>query len=70
MAIDILSARTQIEQMVAGLSSGTGVSFGDKSIIIYVSDYTKEQEIRNRIGNNYQGFPLKFVVSGNVTMFQ
>lgn len=67
--VDILQARQSIESLTQGLSTGTGVSMGTKEIIVYVKDYNAESELRNRIGNNYEGFPLKFVVSGNVTMF-
>ena len=66
MSIDILTARNNIESLVKGIASGTGVSFGEKEIIIYISDYTKEAEIRNRVGSSYEGFALKFVQSGNV----
>ena len=68
--ISILESRQSLEKLVAGLASGTGVSFGTKEIIIYISDYTKEAAIRNRIGNVYEGFPLKFVVSGKVQFLQ
>ncbi len=70
MTIDILTARNNIESLVKGIASGTGVSFGTKEIIIYISDYTKEAEIRNRIGSKYQGFGLKFVYSGKVQFLQ
>jgi len=70
MSIDILTARNNIESLVKGIASGTGVSFGTKEIIIYISNYTKEAEIRNRIGNEYQGFKLKFVYSGKVQFLQ
>ena len=66
MAIDILTARNNIESLVKGIASGTGVSFGTKEIIIYISDYTKEAEIRNRLGNSYEGFNLRFVYAGNI----
>jgi len=66
MAIDILEARQQIESLVSGLSSGVGVSMGSNEIIIYISDSNKEQDIRNRIGDNYQGFGIKYIVSGKV----
>lgn len=70
MVIDILEARQNVDSLVAGLASGTGVSMGTKEIIVYVKDYNSESEIRNRIGNNYQGFPIRVVISGNVTIFQ
>ena len=70
MVIDILTARNNIESLVKGIASGTGVSFGEKEIIIYISDYTKEAEIRNRIGTEYQGFKLRFVYSGKVQFLQ
>lgn len=66
MAIDILQARQSVESLTQGLSIGTGVSFGDKSIIVYVTDYTKEAEIRNLIGSMYEGFTIKYVISGNI----
>lgn len=70
MAIDILQARQNIEPLVQGLVTGTGISMGTKEIILYVPDNSKAQEIRNRIGESYQGFKLKFVVSGGVVVFQ
>lgn len=66
MVIDILSARISLEPLIQGLATGSGVSFGDKSIIIYVSDYSKEQEIRSRIGTQYEGFNLRFITSGKI----
>ena len=67
MAIDILQAKQLLEQQISGLATGTGVSFSDKSIIIYVTDYNKESEIRSRVGNSFEGFAIKYVVSGKVT---
>lgn len=64
MTIDILEARNNIQSLVSSLISGTGVSMGTKEIIIYISDYNKEQEVRNRIGDNYQGFGIKYITSG------
>jgi len=69
MPIDILQARQDLQSLTSDLIVGTGVSFGDKSIIIYVSDYIKENEIRNRIGDSYQGFKLRFIISGNVIAY-
>ncbi len=66
MTIDILSARQNLEPLVAGLVTGTGVSMGTNEIILYISDYTKEYEIRSRIGETYNGFNLRFVYAGNV----
>lgn len=69
--IDLLKARETVESEIKNISgfSGTGVSFGEKSIIIYISDYTKEAEIRNKIGNSYHGFKLRFIISGNVISY-
>jgi len=66
MVIDILQARNNIESLVKGIASGTGVSFGTKELIVYVDDYNKESEARSRIGDSYEGFAIKYVVSGNV----
>jgi len=64
--IDILQARQSVESLVMGIATGTGISYGDKSIIVYIKDYTAESEARNRIGNSYEGFAIKYVVSGNI----
>lgn len=70
MAIDILSARTSLELLIQGMASGTGVSMGTNEIIVYVLDYNKEQELRNRIGNNYQGFNIKYIMSGKLSFYR
>ncbi len=70
MTIDILTARNNIQSLLSGLISGTGVSFGDKNIILYIPSYIEEQKIKNIIGNSYEGFPIKFVYSGKVQFLQ
>ncbi len=69
--IDLLSARKIVESKIHNIPgvTGTGVSFGDKNIIIYVKNYNAEIEVRNAIKGQHQ-FPLKFVISGNIITFQ
>lgn len=68
--IDILQAKQMLENQISGLATGTGVSMGTKEILIYVSDYSKEQQIRNRVGPQYEGYNIRFIISGNVVSFQ
>lgn len=70
MAIDILSARMSLEQLIQGLSTGSGVSMGTKELIVYVHDYNAEKEIKNIIGDSYQGFGIRYILSGKIITFQ
>jgi hypothetical protein len=65
---NIIRAREILESRIQGLPGvlGTGMSFSDKQIIIYISDSNAEQTIRNKVGSQVESFKLKFVYSGKI----
>ena len=64
--ISIYQAKSGVEAMLVGISGITGTGISSDSIIVYVSSSEAENEVLGRVGNNYQGYNLQVVRTGQI----
>ena len=60
---DFKAIKTDAKLQFKGVPGITGFGLGDKTLRIYVTN----QKVREALPDVYQGVPVEFVVTGNIT---